>query len=152
MTPSFDLDRFVTAQAPVIDTVRAELDAGRKRTHWMWFIFPQLRGLGQSDRAIFYGLDGPAEAAAYFGHAVLGPRLRDCVSRANAAPVTDPVALFGEIDAQKYRSCLTLFEAVAPEMALFADGLARFYGGDRCQRTLAKLAAAGGSSARTGRA
>ncbi|MEE4276834.1 MAG: DUF1810 family protein [Halieaceae bacterium] len=139
MAQDFDLDRFVTAQEPVIDTVRAELDAGHKRTHWMWFVFPQLRGLGQSDRAIYYGLEGAAEAAAYLAHPVLGPRLRDCVARANAAPAADAVALFGKIDAQKYRSCLTLFDAVAPDEACFASGLTRFYSGTRCERTVERL-------------
>jgi uncharacterized protein (DUF1810 family) len=142
MADGYDLDRFVTAQAPVMSRVRRELDAGCKQTHWMWFVFPQLRGLGHSDRAVFYGLSGAPEARAYLDHPVLGPRLVDCVTRANAADVPDAVALFGKIDAVKFQSCLTLFEAVAPDEPCFAAGLARFYAGARCRRTLDRLARA----------
>ena len=134
------LDRFVTAQADVIETAMAELAAGRKASHWMWFVFPQLRWLGSSDRALFYGIADAAEARAYLAHPTLGPRLHAAVEMANTAPATDAEALFGAVDALKYRSCLTLFAAVAPEARCFAEGLGRFYGGEPCRRTLGILA------------
>ncbi len=100
--------RFVDAQAPAYDQVLAELRAGRKRSHWMWFVFPQLRGLGQSDMAWRYGIEDLAEARAYHAHPVLGPRLGECLRLAVTAPGTAE-DLLGPVDARKLRSCATLF-------------------------------------------
>lgn len=132
---TFDLERFVTAQSGVYDQALAELQAGRKRSHWMWFVFPQLRGLGSTETAEFYGISGLEEAAAYLAHPRLGPRLRACAETLLALPDTDPVEIFGHTDALKLRSSMTLF-AVASADPLFDGVLTRFYAGERDQRTL----------------
>ena len=131
-----DLDRFITAQEPVIAQVRAELAAGRKRTHWMWFVFPQLRGLGRSETARRYGIASRAEAAAYLAHPVLGPRLRECVALLLATPGRSAHEILGSPDDLKLRSCLTLFQAVSGGDALFSQALARFHGGQPDEATL----------------
>ena len=138
----FDLQRFVEAQATTIDRALAELRAGRKRTHWMWFIFPQMRGLGHSPMAQHFGIASGAEARTYLAHPVLGPRLATCVQAALDSPTRDAAALFGSPDDMKFRSCLTLFAQVADDPRLFEDALAHFYGGVRDQRTLDLLARA----------
>jgi uncharacterized protein (DUF1810 family) len=140
MTPTAaaDLDRFVRAQAPVYDDVVAELAAGRKATHWMWFVFPQLKGLGRSSTARFFGIEGIAEAAAYWRHPLLGARLKQCVGLVLAAPGSAH-QIFGSPDDLKLKSSLTLFEAAAPEEPLFARALERFYGGERDALTMALL-------------
>lgn len=125
----FDLERFVTAQAPVWEEVLAELRAGRKRTHWMWFVFPQLAVLGRSSMARHYGVSGLDEARAYDAHPVLGPRLVECCRVLSQLRGGDPVAIFGEVDAMKLRSCLTLFAAAAPAEAAFRDVLLQYFGG-----------------------
>jgi len=110
---AFDLQRFVDAQAGgLFEQALAELRAGRKRSHWMWFIFPQHRDLGRSDRAKFYGLSGADEARAYLAHPLLGPRLREAVAAVEAqfAGGNSLDHLFGPIDAMKYRSCREIFE------------------------------------------
>jgi uncharacterized protein (DUF1810 family) len=140
--PPFDLARFVTAQAPVWDTVRAELAAGHKQTHWMWFVFPQLAALGRSPTARFYGLASRAEALAYWQHALLGARLREACDLLLPHAQRGAQAVLGGVDALKLRSCLTLFEQVAPEEPVFADALDDFYAGARDPATLALLAAA----------
>lgn len=104
----FDLDRFVSAQAPVIAQVRRELAAGTKRTHWMWFVFPQLRALGRSATAQHYGLDGIAEAQAYLAHDVLGTRLVECTLLVNQLETRSALQVFGSPDDLKFRSCMTL--------------------------------------------
>jgi uncharacterized protein (DUF1810 family) len=142
MTHPFDLDRFVQAQAPVIDTVRAELGAGRKRSHWMWFVFPQLKGLGASSTARFYGIDSLAEARAYLTHPILGPRLRECCELMLAVPDRSAHDILGSPDDLKFRSCLTLFALAAPDEPVFRQGLERFYGGEADGRTVATLAGA----------
>ena len=139
MTDPFNLARFVAAQAGPFDTVCAELAAGRKRTHWMWYVFPQLAGLGRSEKARFHGLSGEAEAAAYEAHPVLGPRLRQCVALVLRHEGVPPEEIMGSVDALKLRSCATLFERVAAVPAPFGDLLAVFYGGARCDGTLALL-------------
>ena len=133
------LDRFVSAQAPVRAAVEAELEAGRKRTHWMWFVFPQLRGLGRSETARFYGLADRAEAAAFGAHPVLGPRLRHCTALANAVPDRTAHAIFGSPDDLKFRSCATLFAAIDPAPSVFRAALARFFDGAPDPHTLALL-------------
>ena len=139
MTAS-DLGRFVDAQAPVIDQVRRELLAGAKRTHWMWFVFPQLRGLGRSETARRYGLDGLPEAQAYFAHTVLGPRLLECVGLMGQIEGRTALQVLGSPDDMKFRSCLTLFRAIHPPP--FQAGLDRFYDGQPDPTTLELLDAA----------
>jgi len=123
----FNLQRFADAQADVYEQVLDELARGRKRTHWMWFIFPQLRALGRSSTAQYYGITSRDEAAAYLRHPVLGSRLRQCVDQLLALGLADAHAIFGSPDDIKFRSCLTLFAAVSPDEARFRDALGRFY-------------------------
>lgn len=124
-----DLDRFVQAQAGVYEKALAELRAGRKRSHWMWFVFPQLRGLGRSPTAHFYGIAGLGEAVAYLGHPLLGARLRQCVEAAALHAPAGPRALFGSPDDLKFRSCLTLFAEAAGPGSVFHRALSAFYEG-----------------------
>ena len=133
----FDLDRFVQAQAPVIERVQAELAAGRKATHWMWFVFPQLKSLGRSGTARHYGVGSREEARAYWEHPVLGPRLRHCTALVLAVPGKTAHEIFGSPDDLKFRSCCTLFQLAAPQEDVFAQCLARFYGNAPDARTLA---------------
>ena len=137
MSDPHDLQRFVGAQAGVIDAVRKELRTGRKRSHWMWFVFPQLRGLGMSSTAQFYGIASLDEARAYLGHPVLGPRLRECCALMLAVPGRSAHEILGSPDDLKFRSCLTLFSLAAPEEAVFRQGLERFYAGEPDPRTVA---------------
>lgn len=138
MNDTFDLQRFVDAQAPVIHQVVGELTRGRKQTHWMWFVFPQLSGLGVSVMSQRYAISGRAEADAYLIHPVLGARLRACVEAILGVDGRTAVEIFGPVDAAKLRSCLTLFDAVAPD-ALFARALERFFDGVRDPETLSRL-------------
>ena len=131
----FDLERFVQAQDPVIDGVMDELRAGRKRSHWMWFVFPQLQGLGSSPTAIRYALSGAAEACAYLAHPVLGPRLEACCRLLLALPGDSPEAVFGPVDAMKLRSSMTLFAAVS-ESSVFTEVLRKYFGGRKDRATL----------------
>ena len=140
MSNSFDLNRFVTAQAPVFETVVAELEAGRKRTHWMWFVFPQLRGLGVSQTARFYGIASLAEASAYHAHNLLGPRLQRCTLLVLDSNAPSLHAIFGSPDDMKFRSCMTLFEKAAPGQNEFGRALERWCAGERDERTLQLLA------------
>jgi uncharacterized protein (DUF1810 family) len=133
----FALERFLDAQAPVMDAVRAELRAGRKRSHWMWFVFPQLRGLGTSAMAQHYGIASRDEACAFLEHPVLGARLRECCESMLAVPGRSAHDILGSPDDLKFRSCLTLFSLAAPEEAVFRRCLDRFYGGAPDPRTLA---------------
>lgn len=132
-----DLERFVTAQEPVIREVLEELRAGRKRSHWMWFVFPQLKGLGHSATAQHYGIASLEEARAYLAHPVLGPRLRECCRSMLAVPQRSALEILGSPDDLKFRSCCTLFQLAAPQEEIFAQCLARFYGGAPDPRTLA---------------
>jgi uncharacterized protein (DUF1810 family) len=141
MSDAFDLDRFVQAQDPVWTSVRAELRAGAKRTHWMWFVFPQLAQLGRSSTARFYGLQGAAEAQAYWRHPLLGPRLREAASLVLAVRGRSLHDIFGSPDDLKLRSCMTLFEAVAPEEPVFAQVLEQCCGGERDPLTRQALGA-----------
>jgi uncharacterized protein (DUF1810 family) len=133
----FELERFAVAQASVIDDVREELRAGNKRTHWMWFVFPQLKGLGMSSTAQHYGIASLDEARAYLAHPVLGPRLRECCALMLAVPGKTAHDILHSPDDLKFRSCLTLFSLAAPQERVFADCLARFYDGQPDPRTLA---------------
>ncbi|MBL8542319.1 MAG: DUF1810 domain-containing protein [Hyphomonadaceae bacterium] len=132
-------EHFIEAQAGVYTLALAELRAGRKRSHWMWFIFPQLRALGRSTTAQRFGLAGLEEAQAYAAHDLLGARLRECVGLANAVEGKSALDLFGPPDDLKYRSCATLFLR-ATEEQLFRDALDKFYGGAEDPLTLEALA------------
>ena len=135
-----DLERFVVAQAPVWPQVRAELAAARKRSHWMWFVFPQLRGLGSSAMAERYGIGSRAEAKAYLAHAVLGPRLVECTELMLAAGAGwSALAILGAPDDVKFRSSMTLFDAVANGEGPFGAALERYFGGACDPATLALL-------------
>jgi uncharacterized protein (DUF1810 family) len=139
---SDDLARFVEAQQPVMDDVRAELAAGRKRTHWMWFVFPQLRGLGRSAMARHFGIASRDEAVAYLAHPVLGARLRECVELVLAVQGRTAHEIFGSPDDLKLRSCLTLFRALDGDDSVFGRALAKYFGGEPDPMTLQLLAAA----------
>jgi uncharacterized protein (DUF1810 family) len=133
-----DLERFLSAQQGNYEQALAELRAGRKTSHWIWFVLPQLRGLGRSTMAHEYGIAGRAEARAYLAHPVLGERLRECVRAMLAHADKSATRILGDIDALKFRSCLTLFEAVS-EDPLFDQALQAFYSGKRDAATLALL-------------
>ena len=134
----FDLQRFVDAQAGVYADVTAELAAGQKASHWMWFVFPQFKGLGRSSTALHFGLASLDEARAYWRHPVLGARLKQCCELLlRTPPERSAEQILGSTDALKLRSCLTLFERVAPEEPAFGRLLQRFYGGERDSATLA---------------
>lgn len=147
-TPPDLLNRFVDAQAPIFDDACAELAAGRKRTHWMWFVFPQLRGLGHSPTAHRYGLASADEALAYWQHPLLGPRLARCAALVLAhAGRRSAHDIFGSPDDLKLHSCMTLFDAVAPGQPVFRRVLDAFYGGRADVRTLVLLGAGQAGSA-----
>lgn len=135
MSDRFDLQRFVTAQAPVWPQVRAELAAGAKRGHWMWFVFPQFAGLGRSDMARHYGIRSLDEARAYAQHPLLGVRLLEACALVEAMPPGAVPAAFGPVDALKVRSCLTLFERAVPEQVVFGRLIDQHLGGERCDTT-----------------
>lgn len=134
-----ELERFVGAQAPVYDGVCAELAAGCKRSHWMWFIFPQLRSLGRSTTAWHFGLQDLDEARAYVAHPVLGPRLRHCTGLILATRGRTAHEIFGSPDDLKLRSCMTLFERAAPDEPAFGQVLDRYYASARDPLTLREL-------------
>lgn len=140
MNDPFDLQRFVDAQLPVMARVDEELRGGRKRTHWMWFVFPQLTGLGSSAMAQRYAISSLEEARAYLRHPVLGPRLRTCCERVLEIPEANLHDIFGQPDDRKFRSCVTLFQAAAPDEALFQRCLDRFCDGKADPATLGLLA------------
>ncbi len=136
----FGLQRFVRAQEAVYGQVTAELIAGHKTSHWMWFVFPQLRGLGRSSTALHYGIGSLDEARADWRHPLRGARLRQCGELLLGLPPTrSALQVFGPIDVLKLESCLTLFERAAPDEPLFGALLDRFYGGERDGATLALL-------------
>lgn len=130
------LQRFVDAQAPVIDQVMAELARGAKASHWMWFVFPQLKGLGRSAMAQHYGIVSLDEAQAYWQHPLLGPRLVQCTALVLAVEGKSALQIFGAPDDLKFCSSMTLFERVAPDEPVFAQALAKYFGGQRDRRTL----------------
>ena len=139
MGDPFNLQRFVDAQAPVYPRVLAELRRGRKQSHWMWFIFPQLAGLGHSAMAQRFALRSREEAAAYLRHDVLGPRLRECAALVNAVEGRTIREILGNPDDFKFGSSMTLFACVSSEPE-FAAAIAKFYGGAPDQKTLELLA------------
>jgi uncharacterized protein (DUF1810 family) len=139
-----NLERFVTAQATVFESVLAELRAGRKQSHWMWFVFPQLRSLGRSSTAQFYGISSLKEARAYLAHPLLGPRLDLCVKTVIGCDSPSLHAIFGSPDDLKFRSCMTLFSLASenPDNA-YRQALDRWCDGQPDERTLALINAGG---------
>lgn len=135
----FELERFAEAQANVIARVKDELRAGRKQSHWMWFIFPQLAGLGFSPMAQRYAISSLAEARAYLAHPLLGARLRECTELVLAIHGKTAHAIFGSPDDLKFRSCLSLFAEAAPDEIVFNIALAKYFAGAKDPRTLALL-------------
>ncbi|MFL5770853.1 MAG: DUF1810 domain-containing protein [Chloroflexota bacterium] len=125
----FNLDRFVAAQAGTYESALAELRAGRKTGHWIWFVFPQVAGLGRSDLSRRYAISSLEEARAYLDHPLLGPRLLESAAAVLAASGASAQAILGPIDAVKLRSSMTLFHRAAPDEAIFGDVIERFYGG-----------------------
>jgi uncharacterized protein (DUF1810 family) len=136
----YQLQRFIDAQEPVQFRVRAELRAGRKQSHWMWFIFPQIRGLGRSEMAQRYGIGSLDEARAYLAYPVLGARLRECCELVYAVQGRTANEIFGSPDDMKFKSSLTLFGRAAPEEKVFADSLRKYFAGVEDPATLALLA------------
>jgi uncharacterized protein (DUF1810 family) len=141
MDDPFQLDRFVEAQSRIYETVLAELCQGRKVSHWMWFVFPQIEGLGLSAISQHYAITCLDEARAYLAHPVLGPRLIECAEAVNAVDGRSAHEIFGTPDDLKLRSCLTLFAQAAPDKSVFADALAKYFAGDPDPATLEKLGA-----------
>jgi uncharacterized protein (DUF1810 family) len=135
----FDLQRFVDAQARVIDAVRAELARGAKQSHWMWFVFPQISGLGFSTMAQRYAIGSLDEAKAFVAHRVLGPRLKECTSLVLAVRDRTVHAIFGSPDDLKFHSSMTLFARAAPDVAQFRAALDTCFAGEEDAATLAKL-------------
>jgi len=139
MNTHFNLDRFVAAQDPVYSDVLAELRTGRKHTHWMWFVFPQIEGLGSSEMARKYAIGSEDEAAAYLAHPVLGPRLRECARLVATHADRDIGAIFDSPDDRKFQSSMTLFADVAPDEAVFQACLDIFFDGNGDPATLARV-------------
>ena len=138
MTDPFDLQRFLDAQTPIYARVLAELRRGQKQSHWMWFIFPQLAGLGHSAMARRFAIASREEAVAYLGHAVLGARLKECTALVKAIEGRTAREILGSPDDLKFQSSMTLFSAVSSDPE-FSAAIAKFYGGRPDQRTLDRL-------------
>lgn len=139
MPDPFNLERFVDAQTPVYERVRRELRTGRKESHWMWFIFPQIAGLGQSAMSIRFAIASLNEAKAYLAHPVLGPRLRESARLALDVEGRTAREIFGPIDEMKFRSSMTLFARAAPEDGLFQRCLDKYFAGRADPATVARL-------------
>jgi len=144
MSDTFHLQRFIDAQDSVYADVIAELTQGRKESHWMWFIFPQFAGLGQSPTAIHYSVTSEAEARAYLEHPILGPRLLECADKVLQFNNKSADEVFGQIDAMKLRSSMTLFDHLQAN-SVFRSVLEQFFHGQRDQKTLALLESASSS-------
>jgi uncharacterized protein (DUF1810 family) len=141
MGDRFDLERFVEAQAEVYEQACAELRAGRKRSHWMWFVFPQIRGLGSSEMAVKYGISGQEEARAYLDHPILGPRLLECARIVVGLEGKTVGEILGYPDDLKFHSSMTLFHEVdGPAERVFHQALKKYFGGKIDQATLERLA------------
>ena len=132
----FNLRRFVREQERDYAQALSELRAGRKKTHWIWYILPQMTGLGSSEMSEYFGVTGPAEARAYLAHPVLGRRLVECVEAISAHVGVQAAVILGSLDAIKYESCLTLFAAVAVGDSIYARALRQHFAGTPDQRTL----------------
>lgn len=134
-----DLQRFVDAQEDVYEQVVGELRTGRKTSHWMWFVFPQVAGLGRSEMSVRYALSGVAEASAYWAHPVLGPRYEECCQALLDLDDATAVDVLGDVDARKLQSSLTLFREAVPATAVIERTLATFFDGEPDPETLARL-------------
>ena len=139
MSDGFNLRRFVDAQEPVYERVCEELRAGLKRSHWMWFIFPQIQGLGHSETAKRFAISSRKEAEAYLAHSVLGPRLRECTALVNAVDGRAISEILGSPDDVKFRSSMTLFATVAVDASVFVDALKKYFDGVADPLTLKAL-------------
>jgi uncharacterized protein (DUF1810 family) len=139
VTDPHDLQRFVDAQSQTYDQALSELRAGEKRTHWMWFVFPQVAGLGRSGMAQRFAISGLEEARAYLGHPTLGRRLVECARALTDLDIADPVAVFGSVDAQKLCSSMTLFAHAAPDEPVFRQVLDHYFDGTEDDATLSRL-------------
>jgi uncharacterized protein (DUF1810 family) len=142
MNPSndrHDLKRFVDAQEPVYQEVLEELRAGKKRSHWIWFIFPQIAGLGSSPTAQRYAIASIDEALAYLGHPILGARLRECTAIVNRIEGRTVSEIFGWPDDMKFRSCMTLFAQATTDNQVFRDALEKYFSGEADQQTLRRI-------------
>lgn len=139
MDDSFDLQRFVKAQAPVFDSVCAELRSGRKAGCWMWFVFPQLRGLGFSPTSKMFGISSLAEAEAYLLHPLLGSRLQEVTGLVQAIDNASANEIFGSPDDLKFRSCMTLFSCAKPESDVFSTAIRKYFRGEPDRRTIELL-------------
>ena len=139
MNDPYDLQRFVDAQNAVFEQVCSELRGGRKEGHWMWFVFPQLKGLGHSWMASRYGITSREEAKAYLQHPILGPRLRECTRLVNLVEGRKIEQIFGYPDNLKFRSSMTLFARVASDNEVFLNALQKYFGGAPDRLTLARL-------------
>ena len=139
--PTYDLERFVEAQdaGGTYDRALVELRRGRKASHWMWFVFPQVAGLGRSATAQRYAVSGLAEARAYVAHPVLGPRLQECATALTELPGSDPVAVLGPVDAVKLHSSMTLFARADPAEPTYAAVLEQYFAGTPDESTLRLL-------------
>ena len=139
MQKSYDLERFVEAQADCYEQVTRELRVGRKSSHWMWFIFPQIAGLGHSEMARQYAISSLAEAASYLEHPVLGPRLRECAQLVVNVKGRSIDQILGYPDDLKFRSSMTLFAKAAADDRVFRDALEKYFGGEEDRLTLERL-------------
>jgi uncharacterized protein (DUF1810 family) len=139
MEDPFNLERFVSAQSAVLPKVLAELRAGAKRTHWIWFIFPQMRSLGRSPTALHFGIGSRQEAAAYALHPLLGPRLVQCAQLVNLVEARTINQILGAPDDLKFRSSMTLFARATPDNAVFNDALQKYFNGQPDPLTLELL-------------
>lgn len=139
MDHKYNLQRFIDAQQSVIDSVITELKQGRKHGHWIWFIFPQIKGLGHSANSAFYGITSVQEAAAYLQHPILGPRLIECTQLVNSVEGRSAEDIFGEIDAMKFRSSMTLFSQAAPDNQIFIEALQKYFAGEVDALTATRL-------------
>ena len=139
MNDPYDLERFVKAQNPVFEQVCSELKKGRKEGHWMWFVFPQLKGLGHSSMASKFGISSRDEAEAYLQHPILGPRLRECTRLVNLVEGRSLEQIFGYPDNLKFRSSMTLFANMAPDNEIFMNALQKYCGGESDRLTLERL-------------
>ncbi len=135
----YQLERFVEAQNPIYDEVCAELRKGEKRSHWMWFIFPQIRGLGNSPTAVEFAISGRDEAIAYLAHPILGPRLRECTGLVNSVEGRPIRRIFPYPDDLKFRSSMTLFAHAASDDRIFLEALRKYFGGEFDPLTLGRL-------------
>ncbi len=135
----YNLQRFITAQDRVFDQVLGELRAGTKMTHWIWFIFPQIRGLGRSPISQEYAISGREEASAYLQHPLLGARLKQCTQLVLQVEGRSALDIFGSPDDMKFRSCMTLFAEVSPDDDIFQRALQKYFDGDPDQLTLDRL-------------